>query len=236
MSVEKNSFILYFGYRKHLALLNDEDRGKLIMAIFDYAEDGKIPSFDGATAMAFSFIQDQMDRDAEKYAAKCAKNQENGSKGGRPPKPKESENNPKKPNGYFGNPEKHDNDSGNDSVSDIDLSSPPTPSKGGSPARGADLTAIEKRFELFWTAYPKKVGRAVALKAWKRVRPADELHEKILRAVSVQKDSDQWRRENGRFIPNPATWLNQGRWDDETEAAEKRGFKYNDYFREGESL
>lgn len=34
-------------------------------------------------------------------------------------------------------------------------------------------------------------------------------------AVERQKCSDQWTQNNGQFIPHPATWLNQGRWDDE---------------------
>jgi len=40
----------------------------------------------------------------------------------------------------------------------------------------------------------------------------------MIAAVSTAKASDQWQRENGRYIPNPLTWLNQGRWDDECPA------------------
>ena len=67
-------------------------------------------------------------------------------------------------------------------------------------------------FERFWSVYPKKVGKAAALKAFAKVKvPTDRLVD----ALEKQTKSDQWRRDNGRFIPNPATWLNQGRWDDE---------------------
>ena len=66
-------------------------------------------------------------------------------------------------------------------------------------------------FEQFWQAYPKKVGKLDAERAFQKAKaPIDQL----LSAVERQKKSDQWIRENGRFIPNPATWLNQGRWDD----------------------
>ena len=44
--------------------------------------------------------------------------------------------------------------------------------------------------------------------------------ETLLSAIDQQTRSDQWTRENGRFIPNPATWLNQGRWEDELAAQE----------------
>ena len=73
----------------------------------------------------------------------------------------------------------------------------------------------ERRFAAFWEAYPKKVGKGEARKAWKKVKPDAALHERILHAIDAAKGCDQWCREGGRYIPNPATWLNQGRWDDE---------------------
>lgn len=76
-------------------------------------------------------------------------------------------------------------------------------------------TLQERRFAEFWKAYPKKVGKASCLKAWKKLKPTAELHDHIMAALEAQKRSEQWQREGGRFIPNPLTWLNQGRWDDE---------------------
>ena len=73
----------------------------------------------------------------------------------------------------------------------------------------------ERRFAEFWKAYPKKVGKASCLKAWKKLKPTAELHDHIMAALEAQKRSEQWQREGGRYIPNPLTWLNQGRWDDE---------------------
>jgi len=81
---EKKSFILYHDYRDHLELLSNEDRGALLMALFDYSENGTPPLLEGSAKMAFSFIKAQMDRDAEKYEARCKANRENGLKGGRP--------------------------------------------------------------------------------------------------------------------------------------------------------
>lgn len=37
----------------------------------------------------------------------------------------------------------------------------------------------------------------------------------MLKAIEVQKKSDQWQRDNGQYIPYPATWLNGRRWEDE---------------------
>jgi hypothetical protein len=72
---------------------------------------------------------------------------------------------------------------------------------------------------LIYAAYPKKVGRAAAIKAIKAaikagVDPA-RLHERTKAyAAAVAK----WPAEDRAYIPNPATWYNQGRWDDDPAA------------------
>ena len=72
------------------------------------------------------------------------------------------------------------------------------------------------QFEAFWDVYPKKVGKGAAQKAFEKVRvPVADL----ISAVERQKTSEQWRKEGGKYIPNPATWLNQGRWEDELPTA-----------------
>ena len=77
------------------------------------------------------------------------------------------------------------------------------------------LSTLAGRFEAFWAAYPKKVGKDAARKVWERRKPDRELTERMLAAIETQRAAEMWRREDGRFIPNPATWLNQGRWQDE---------------------
>ena len=72
-------------------------------------------------------------------------------------------------------------------------------------------------FDEFWEVYPKKVSKQVAIKAWKKINPSPELVKKIVNSVEIQSHSEQWRRDNGRFIPYPATWLNNRRWEDEVE-------------------
>ena len=79
----KNSFVMYTAYKRHFDLLSDPDKVILLNAIFDYAM-GIETELEGAVAMAFSFIKDQMDRDNEKYASICEKRREAGAKGGAP--------------------------------------------------------------------------------------------------------------------------------------------------------
>jgi hypothetical protein len=67
-------------------------------------------------------------------------------------------------------------------------------------------------FDQFWFAYPKRIGKQAALKAWNKTRP--NLQD-VLKALAWQKESKQWFEKGGQFIPNPATYLNQHRWLDE---------------------
>ena len=77
---------------------------------------------------------------------------------------------------------------------------PPLPPKGN-------------EFDLFWKAYPKKKAKGDAEKAWKSVK-ADKHIDAILLAVEQQKQSPEWLKDGGQFIPHPATWLRGKRWED----------------------
>jgi hypothetical protein len=71
-----------------------------------------------------------------------------------------------------------------------------------------------KEFEQFWLAYPKKVGKKAARKAWEKAKDKPNMVD-ILHAIDRTKNSEQWTKEHGQFIPNPSTWLNEGRWADQ---------------------
>jgi len=68
-------------------------------------------------------------------------------------------------------------------------------------------------FDAFWKAYPKKEGKEQARKAFKKVKP--DLMPIILKAIENQKQTDKWKNDGGKYIPNPATWINGKRWEDE---------------------
>jgi predicted phage replisome organizer len=74
------------------------------------------------------------------------------------------------------------------------------------------LTQHEYDFKAFWEAYPKKVGKKEAQKAWSKVKVDIDV---ILNALEIVKNTDDWNKQNGKFIPYPATWLNGARWEDE---------------------
>lgn len=67
-------------------------------------------------------------------------------------------------------------------------------------------------FEVFWKAYPRKVGKGQAQRSWNKCEASLEA---VLRAIATQKQSAQWLKDGGQYIPHPATWLNGCRWLDE---------------------
>lgn len=74
-------------------------------------------------------------------------------------------------------------------------------------------------FSVFWNLYPKKVAKAEAEKAWKRLSPSRHLLADLLAGLERQKALPDWTRDGGKFIPYPATWLNGRRWEDEAPLA-----------------
>lgn len=67
-------------------------------------------------------------------------------------------------------------------------------------------------FDAFWELYPRKTGKGAAKRAyWKAASRFS--HETILEgARRIASDPNLPEKQ---FIPHPATWLNEERWDDE---------------------
>jgi hypothetical protein len=86
-------------------------------------------------------------------------------------------------------------------------------------------------FMEFWSAYPNRVGKGAALKAWQR---AAELPDVSLLIAAVQRaaQTQQWLRDNGQYIPHPATWLNQRRWEDQPDAIASAKAEAEELFRD----
>ena len=78
-------------------------------------------------------------------------------------------------------------------------------------------------FAEFWQRYPKKVGRPAALKAFRSAKLNGHLPE-VLADIESKANSPGWTKDGGQFIPNPATYLNQRRWEDIVEAGSENPF------------
>ena len=70
-------------------------------------------------------------------------------------------------------------------------------------------------FDRFWAAYPRKREKGKAREAWKKLKPTQELTERILAAVEQHRQSADWIKEGGKYIPYPAKWLKAEQWEDE---------------------
>ena len=106
------------------------------------------------------------------------------------------------------------------SVCDEPTEDPPKKQKG----QILSKTQLE-RFNQFWYEYPKKKAKLAAMRVWAKLKPDDELFEAIMLGLRRARASIEWKREGGRFIPHPATFLNQGRWEDEYLPSEQRPSK-----------
>ena len=73
---------------------------------------------------------------------------------------------------------------------------------------------LEEKFERFWKEYPRKIAKSVAFKSFVKINPDDNLFKTMIEKLVAYKETEQWQKDKGRFIPHPATWLNQERWQD----------------------
>jgi uncharacterized protein YdaU (DUF1376 family) len=139
---------------------------------------------------------DRADFEIEAYRARADRARENGKRGGRKPKAN--------PAGTQQEPSGVPNPN-------------PDPAQPKTKPRNQETKkpTLVLGFAEFWTAYPKKVSKAEALKAWGKIPAEDGLTEKIMAALATAKQSRDWTKDDGQFIPHASTWLNQRRWEDE---------------------
>lgn len=214
---EKQSFIIYYEWEEMLKYMTDSQSAEILRAMFSYAKRGEIPEFSSPLLnTTFCVIKYAIDRDNEKYKQRSAVNSQNGKKGGRP-KSEKSEKNPTKAkkadnDNDNNNDNDNDNDNGNDKNNILSISSTPAVQDR------ATTGAYTEDFLKFWDEYPRKTGKGAAFRVWLRMRPSKKERADISSALKWQKQSVQWNNGGyGKFIPLPATYLNQRRWEDEPE-------------------
>lgn len=75
--------------------------------------------------------------------------------------------------------------------------------------------SAEECFIQFWERYPNKTGRGAAREAFLKINPDQETFSKIISAIESMSKTEAWTEEGGRYIPNPAKWLQEERWKDD---------------------
>lgn len=213
---EKFMPFFYDWSRPFEALGGDECKALLLAMVRYHKEGTEPPEFEGLANMAATFVFPQLERAKEVSRARA----EAGSRGGRAGR-KQTEANASKPK--------------QTKATKTNTNTNTTTNTNTNTTTNTTDPSRDRPFDEFWTCYPKKVGKEAARKAWAKLSPDDALCDTILSAVEAQKRSPQWCRDGGQFIPNPSTWLNEKRWEDQltisAEPAHANGsFDTDDFF------
>ena len=70
-------------------------------------------------------------------------------------------------------------------------------------------------FEIFYKAYPNKKNVKTARTRWEKMKVTPELFAAIMEGLERAKNSQEWGKDGGAYIPHPATWLNGEGWKNE---------------------
>ena len=186
-----------------MAFTKPRSTGEILAVINDYYTTGKEPILPekGEVTVAWTLIKPLMDShktDVENGAKGGAKK---GNQNARKTTEVELENNP--PTSEKTTKKEKEKEK------EINNIPPIVPHRG----------TVSASFEKFWKAYPRHEAKQRAIPALERALKKTDI-DTILNAIEKQKHSDKWTKDNGQFIPHPATWLNGGCWDDEITGAE----------------
>lgn len=230
---------VYYDLLEALANLSDSERGRLLTAMLQHARQEDVTPLAGGEKYLWPMVRAQIDRERAAYQKLSQERSRAGALGGRPRKEEEGTSPPQEKSNCFpgkqgeASPGKKSQDQDQEKEKDKNQEKEkdqaqnkdpePSPPREAGPLGPPPLApcgggADAYGFEAFWQAYPKKVGKEAARKLYLRLRPGKALRETMLAAIRGQRASEQWQRNAGQFIPNPATWLQQGRWQDDVAA------------------
>jgi hypothetical protein len=212
----KKSFVLYLDSLEVLDDMSPEEVACMFIAIRDYNK-GLEPKLLPSLSFLFKQFSNQFDRDHGKWLKTCESRALAGSIGGKQKVANASKCKQKVASVAI----LADTDNVSENVSENEIDTESDISK-------RSPTGSEIAFECFWKSYPKKIGKQAARKAWSaKANKSKPSTAEIIKAVTTAKDSPQWAEASGRFIPNPATWLNRHGWDDEADTEKATGSYYD---------
>ena len=230
--MERESFVFYRSFYEALNKLKPRQRQKALDAIIKYALDGVETPLEDAASVLFVAIKPQLDANNKRYSI--------SKQGGRKAPAKMEEELEEKPqddcaqfvhnnkpsvskNKTDGSSKKEPNvnENENENVNE---------NENENENADADACAASKRissethidtdekvkicFSDFWQAYPKHIGQRQAEIEWARLCPNDQTAKQILDGVNRWIMSRQWQQDDGKYIPYPASFLQNERWKD----------------------
>lgn len=195
----KKSFVLYCDLIHTVGKLPDEQAGQLLKIILDYVNDNDPVIEDLLLSVSFEPIRQQLKRDLEKWTEKAPDRKEKariaGLASAKARQLKSTQSN---------------------SLVQNELK--PTKSTV-SVSVNASVSANEinkKSFDIFWSKYPNKVGKKKVEQKFLKLKPVDI--ETILSTIDKFIAYKPFESYNH---PNPETYINQERWNDETSPVKK---------------
>ena len=181
---------IFLDFNENTKDLSDEECGRLIRAMISYANGEEYSHLlVGAEKYVFPFIKGFIDRNA---AISEARSKAGASKGNKTEQNSSNENKTEQ-----------------NETNSLTNTNTKTETKTKTKTKTTD-----EAFDRFWDAYPRKVAKPDARKKFDKINPDEELLQTMLESIEKWSRSDQWTKDGGQFIPYPATWLNQRRWED----------------------
>lgn len=193
--------------------ITDAEKANLLLMAYRYATTGAEPVFVGNDRFYWAMMKAQIDRDQDSYDKKVSAGKEGGDAKAKASTSKQS----------LADASTEKQTLADASTAEQNLAPFKNKTKEQDQEQEQDqdvgtvarASAIDRRFAAFWAAYPKKVGKQDALRAFARLKVGEDQLGAMLAAIEQQRASPQWAKDGGQYIPNPATWLRQGRWEDE---------------------
>lgn len=182
-----------------ITALSDDEAGRLAKALWAYTMTGERQEIQGAEKAVLAMIMLTLSEDEKRDAEISVVRALAGAKGGKQTQAKANA----------------------DKQTEANTSNCSNKNKSKNKNKESDIL-----FERFWTAYPRKVNKPGAKRAFEKINPDEQLLETMLKAIEQQKKTAQWQEM--QYIPHPATWLNQERWKD-TVTPMKQPFDQRDY-------
>jgi len=193
MAKDKNTVVVYKDWIGKFEALNDDEAGRLIKHFFRYVNDLNPDLPDRITEISFLDIENTLKRDLKKWG----KTLEGRSKAGKASAEKRKL-------------KKISQQSSTNSTSVELLQQSSTLSTVSVSVSVNDSDIKKERFLKFWKLYPKKVAKSDCLKKWMKLSDSDidKISLSIKKFISYKPFDDY-------IHPNPKTYLNQKRWEDE---------------------
>lgn len=227
----KPGIMLYFDILDPIRVLPDADKGRLLVAMLEYGQSGKVPRFDGMLALAWGFVQPSLDRDDEayqnsvsqrKYAAFC--------------KQRAARDLPKIPFEEWMDMSDDErlwrskNDNGllravapgssryptttSTTTPTTTSTTTPTTTSTTTPTATTESGGQESDFNQLWLQYPedRRGSRRMAADAFRLEITSPGAATTALENLAQWMRSEQWTKDDGRYVPYLDNWLSRGAW------------------------